>query len=687
MSQSIDFIQSALQRVGITKKIDLQSADASSVRDVCDTLYTLLLKIEQSEEYKGKLQREVQESRHLINLERKQSQRIKDELDLKEKQLRSYESKSNMKDETIKEELSRYKSLTADLRKRVKGGESKLNHMAHALDKKEKEYNRLQERLSTYLMDKKERNQKVTDVVGKVGKVPGSISSLSPRQARQDDSIQGIITCYENKQIQYLKQIKDLKSSLASMEGLYAEAMNNLEKRQTATVDNCTTVDTDFINAIPGMSAAQLSAEVSTRIKALQRRIHSLDWHADRLESIQGPVSVREKQLASDLDAARSVLHDQEFLLKNVLTSMRTSIIQEKENMDAKLREKTKVFEGSIEASQKKFAQDREELQKENEAQVACLKQEYEQRVSEQQSTIQGLNEDVCRLQSQIEVLQNRHKEGLDEEMRKAKEEFEAELEQIRSGAEATMANMAAESSQVQLDYKRTHSTLRAEANALRERLIVEKQLREDLERKSTMEADLVVEEATKGLKLELTRLESKKNEEIARLEASYASKIDMLLRERQDSEATAESLQMDLLLTKDKLQEAHGELEQHSKKIKDLEDTIMSLKEGNAEQMSLEIATTLEKVEKEHQAEKQHLVEKLEQLEENLNAAHADLTLKENIVKKVQLKEAEAKLAISRYGELTEYYKGLMSKYAPGLGAGAFLEQAIQKKASAMAT
>lgn len=683
ISQSMDFIQSALQRVGISKKIDLESADPSSVRDVCDTIYTLLLHIEQAEEYKGKLQREVQESRHLVNLERKQSQRMKDEMEVKEKQLRSFESKTQMKDETMKDELARYKSLAADLRKRVKGGESKLNHMLHALDKKEKEYNRLQERMSSYLSDRKERNQKVTDIAGKVGKVPGSITTLSPRQARQDDGVQGIISVYENKQQEYVKQIKELKASLASTEALYAEAMNNLEKRQTGAVDSSTTIDTEFINAIPDMSAAQLSSEVSTRIKALQRRVHSLDWHAQRIESTQGPLSLREEQLLSDLNAARSVLHDQEYLLKNVLISMRSSIIHEKENMDARLREKTKVFEGALESSQTRFMQEKRVLLEDNEAQVASLKQEYEQKITEQQEIITDLETKVGRLQSQIEVLQKRHKDALDEEIQKAKEDFEMELEQIRSGAEATMANMAAESSQVQLDYKRTHSTLRAEANALRERLVVEKQLREDVERKFEKECQAAAEEATKALQDDIKTIEARKNEEIIRLEASYASKIDMLLQEKQDSEANAESIQMDLLLTKDKLQEAHDELMQHARKIENLEQKITDLKQNNSEQ----IVKTLEKAEQEHVAERQDLVDKLGHLQEDLRIAQAEIKEKEDMIAKVRLKEAEATLAISRYGELTEHYKGLMSTYAPGLGAGTLLEQAIQRKASAMAT
>lgn len=687
ISQSMDFIQSALQRVGISKKIDLGSADPSSVRDVCDTIYTLLLQIEKAEEYKGKLQREVQESRHLVNLERKQSQRMKDEMEIKEKQLRSSESKANMKDETMKDELARYKALTADLRKRVNGGESKLNHMLHALDKKEKEYNRLQERMSSYLSDRKERNQKVTDIAGKVGRVPRTMTTLSPRQARQDDGIQGIISVYENKQREYVRQIKELKTSLASTEALYAEAMNNLEKRQTGVVDSSTIIDKEFMNAIPDMSAAQLSSEVSTRIKALQRRLHSLDWHAQRIEANEGPLSVREQQLVSDLSAARSVLHDQEYLLKNVLISMRTSIIHEKENMDTRLREKTKVFEGALESSQKKFIQDKEELHREHEAQVASLRQKYEQKITEQQEIIADLETKTNRLQCQIEVLQKRHKDALDDEIQKAKEDFEAELEQIRSGAEATMANMAAESSQVQLDYKRTHSTLRAEANALRERLVVEKQLREDIERKFEMGCQAAAEEATKAMGKDIKSIEAQKNEEIIRLENSYRSKIDMLLQEKQDSEANAESIQMDLMLTKDKLREAHDELMQHARKIDNLEESISDIKRSNSELMSVEIAKTLEKAEQEHVAERQDLLDKLGQLQEDLRIAQADIIQKEDVIAKVHLKEAEAKLAISRYRELTEHYKGLMSKYAPGLGAGAMLEQAIQRKASAMAT
>jgi len=85
--------------------------------------------------------------------------------------------------------------------------------------------------------------------------------------------------------------------------------------------------------------------------------------------------------------------------------------------------------------------------------------------------------------------------------------------------------------------------------------------------------------------------------------------------------------------------------------------------------------------------AERQDLVDKLGHLQEDLRIAQAEIKEKEDMIAKVRLKEAEATLAISRYGELTEHYKGLMSTYAPGLGAGTLLEQAIQRKASAMAT
>ena len=69
LDSSIRFICDALRTVGI----DL-SPKTPMDPGVCDALYTLLQQNQESHRYRQKLQNEVEESRQVINLERKQAQ-------------------------------------------------------------------------------------------------------------------------------------------------------------------------------------------------------------------------------------------------------------------------------------------------------------------------------------------------------------------------------------------------------------------------------------------------------------------------------------------------------------------------------------------------------------------------------------------------------------------------------------
>lgn len=159
LDDSVSFVCGALKRFGI----DLSGQVQMDAR-VCDALYMLLQMQEENERYKSKLQVEVQESRQVVQLERKQVKAIKDELQAKDKQLKSLENKTTLKDETLKAKLDRSRNLADDLNKRVKASESKINIMQHLIDKKEREYEKLQDQLQGYMDDKKRRRHQADQV-------------------------------------------------------------------------------------------------------------------------------------------------------------------------------------------------------------------------------------------------------------------------------------------------------------------------------------------------------------------------------------------------------------------------------------------------------------------------------------------------------------------------------------------
>jgi ABC-type phosphate transport system auxiliary subunit len=123
--------------------------------------------------------------------------------------------------------------------------------------------------------------------------------------------------------------------------------------------------------------------------------------------------------------------------------------------------------------------------------------------------------------------------------------------------------------------------------------------------------------------------------------------------------------------------------LQARSQRLVEAETEVHQLKKSAPESLSVGIANALEKAEKHHVAEKQELIDRLETVEQELRKAQCSIADKTKAMAAMQEQETKAELAVSQYSEMTEYYKDLMAKYAPGLGAGLFLERAIQRKAT----
>lgn len=526
-------------------------------------------------------------------------------------------------------------------------------------------------------------------IKGKVACSIASASSPTPRQLRQDDSVQGLVAIYESKQCDLQKENKQLKYQLAALEKQYVQVVNKLEARETAqaaTDEAAAVIDQAFVENIPHMSAGQLSAEISSRLQVLKRRIGSLDWHAHRFEATDGTPSVREKQLGEDLQAARAVLHDQEFMLTNVLTAMRTAIIREQQQFEAKLRESNKRFQDGLEEAKRKFAQDKRTLDEEGQAQIFCLKQEYEREVRYHKEQIAELEDKVKSTEDRIEHLKSSHQARLEEGLAKARAEFDAKADDIRAGADATIESMAAESSRIQLDYKKTHNALREELEALRQA----SQIRE-VEIRNAAEAELKAKfqnEMQIALKAELKAQECLETEKLQQLEVSYSSKIDMLLREKEQVDARTQSLSEELATTKGHLEEARRDLGRAEQKILELQDGYEQRERAELDQRSasLEISRALEMTKSQHEIEKQGLLEMIEGLEDSLRLVRRDASEQDEIVRQSRLKEQEAKLTIAKYGDMSQKYADLLRVYAPGLGAGGFLERGIAREAAGVA-
>ena len=713
LDSSIRFIIGALKMVGIDLPASTQMDHV-----VCDALYTLLQLDREKGEHIDRLRAEVDGTRQAMQLERKQGQMAKNELQARDKQLKAMENKTVLSDETVKHQLDTSKKLADDLTKRLKAAHKKIEIKEHQMKQKEVEYEKLQVVLRRHMEDKQSRLRQADQLIK--GKVTGTFASAagsatsgfaassaamtSPRQARHDESIHGIVAVYEAKQSELDKENRQLKTQLVAMERKFIESVNLLndkEKALTSAVSAAATgeatsmVDAGFIESIPTMSAGQLSAEVASRLKLFERRIQSLDWHSRRLAATDGPLSIRDKQLVEDLDSARSLLHDEGALLTNMLTAMRESMIKHQQMYETKVAEADKRRKEEVEQAVRKFELDKKTLDEENQAQVFCLKQEYEREIAYKKDLIAKFEDQVASLEDKLEHSKSRHQVMLEERLAAARKEFDDKADGIRAGADATIESMAAESSRIQLDYKKTHNVLREEAEALRKELTASQQalrdMRVEVEATAQLELrDAVEKELGAKFKSEFdAKLDARLGAELQdreRLEASYSAKIDMLLKEKQESDARVEGMNAELEIAKEQLSKARQDSEHAERELAGLRQRGERLECEQRDQLSASIEATnlLEKVKAEHRRETSRLMETVANLEDALRAAKQDASERDEVLRRARLKEQEANLTISKYNEMTEKREDLLKTYAPGLGAGGFLGRGIARMAIA---
>jgi len=430
------------------------------------------------------------------------------------------------------------------------------------------------------------------------------------------------------------------------------------------------------------MSANELRAELTSKIKTLQKRLNSLDWHASHMtqESIQ--LTIREHRLCEDLSSARIVLHDQEALITSVLVALKSALSNTEKNYESKLREKRQMYEEKISALHLAIREKEDEFHASLSSQMQIVKDEYEGIISEEKRQKKEMQEQIDSLESRIETMERKHEASMETYLEKVKQEHEAKLAKVNADAETTMAAMASESSEIQLSLKREHAGFRAEASALREKVLLERANREALEAAMNAKIDEAFAAGqTRGI---MTIEEMKKNHEAAmkEQETAYATRVQDLLREKAAFGENQETVELEKQHLEQQISQLTSSLKQYEERIDQLTKEIQSI----TMQRSADLAQVMEKSERESQTERNELVHTIEMLKSELKSTESALAEKDSTLKSILAKESEASSLIFHYEEMTQYYKKLMSKYAPGLGAGTFLEKAIQRKATACA-
>ena len=742
--------------MGLSDDLNLMSSEPADVAATCNALHALLLQHQKDAQYKEQLRQEMSRARTEAKAMEKERTKLENALSTKEREIGSLANKAKAGDDARKEEVGRARRDADELQKRLLGSDRRLVQMQHEIKRKEKEYERLQERLSHYLADKKRNESAALDMAGQlaqsaVSTITGVSRSSSSAAVRSDEGLKAVVAAYEGKHSELARENKDLRAALSSLQAEYKEALNASIARREIDVAAGPVVDDTFLTAVPMMNGDELRAELASKLKVLKRRLGNLTWqgHADGRE----PGSVAEQRLASDLTIAKSVIRDQEQVIASVLGALRTAQLAQDAEYQVEIKGLALRYQGQLAAAEAALVRTEGEAAKgrtvaialaecENSlAQMSQQRDDAYRRCEKAQETARGAEMELASALQQASA----HADA------RAATAAAAARQQI----EVEMSEMAAESTERNLSLKREQASLRAETGALRERLIAEKAAAAKAfaardEAVATLEARMEEAEnmgASRG-RAELRVVVGEKEAELHQLAAKVAAteaavmaaheqteqlrvrmtedtnarlaqvqqEHDAALRALKTSHAvalTALETKMMAALSgavreKERLQAAMDEVRSRadaetadlnarlSQSSAALIDREAALKRSLTQAHSAEIealkrsivndrATLLAKAESDFVQEREVLVERAAQLQAQLDAERCALRGREDQLRSEAIKAAEAMEAAKRYNEMTIHYKDLMCKYAPGIGAGVFLEKAVERRAAGM--
>jgi hypothetical protein len=719
LETSLEYLEETVAAMGLCRKLRLSSNDPRDVVATANVIYGLLLQHEQDATYKDGLKTEMQRARADVVAAERDRARYEQRLDAKDREIGAVRNMVKAGENARKEELGKARREIEDLQKRLMSSDRRFVQMQHEIKRKEKEFERLQERLSNYLAERRQKEKAVLDMVsgqmtfdssnaGHRANLPSSIN------VKSDEGMKAVIAAYEGKQADLARENRDLKSALASLQAEYKEVLNAATARREADLASGPVFDESFLAAVPNMDADQLRTQLTTKLKALQRRLGNVGLRQSKEEREYG--SVVEQMLASDLAIAGSVIRDQEVLITQVMSQLKSAQMKQvlKYQEDAKLL---------AQRFREREAAAMEEISKRRELEIEEMNRSLEMVKMEAESSISKATEakELLRVRAENAEESLRKAESLlsmasKHSAKTVEEKITAAVADVEKQAAAAVAKRSEAFEAKESELAEKIENLGLELRALRERLREEK----DLAMKATAERDAVMENLQSAIQDAELRGEERVGKEFEALLAHKDAEIqnwkDEVDKAKQSinelKAATSKMLEEMLLNYQEKITSLNDEFEREKNeelaaRDKEIDALALALEDAHkkigivfadvadAKEMALqreqelrnthqreltmardtfvvEKASLLSKLEAHHASERADLEGRIKELEAR----------QEELVLELKEKTAAAEQASAYYESITSHYKDLMQRFAPGLGAGSFLESGVARKA-----
>ena len=743
----------------INSSLNLLNPTKKDAVTTCNAIYTLLLEHQRDMQFKDSLKQEIQRARQRLASVDKERARLESRLSVKEKELQSLNIKSKSCEKLSQQEATRTRKDVEQVQKQLVSKERKLVQMQHEIKRKERDFEKLQSKLKMYLADKNKNESTALDMAKFLSHSSGGVGSSACHGKSiqySEEGLKNAVAAFERREKDLNQENEELRLALAKLQEEYK---NNLNKSTPIGEDSVmiqSVVDESFLKEVTVMSADELKTELSLRLKMLQRRMNGVSSYQPN----KSQLSSMERRLQEDLEIVRSVAHDQETLMVQVLTALRSAHAIELDSLQEKLRKLTEDCENarskSVESSvlaQKYAAEILERA--EHESALAKKIEDTSSRLKAAESLIQGLKEEkqrdleemdsLHRAEIEKSNLQNKEKiasiaESFKNEHIELQKSFdsekevlhsriaslvsrlesaqkdEQEIERLNQALQVTSEKLTESNEEVRLLRDKVDNmdqTMVAMQKEFDERLAsisaiseeekceLERRLHKEIERSESKASVLEEELAEKTLEAEslLKQLDMNRETSVQHvkiLENENRSQIAMLIKKY---ESDVECLQKEISVLQGKLAEMEASKIDGEKILHDSNNAqkeILRLEEELADSRKKIDYITVDFANREklllreqesaiyvaQQAAKKNCMDLEEEMFKETNRMSQQINELQAKLVQAEKMAVSAKEQSTKYQETLFQYQEQLKAWAPGLGAGLFLEKAVGRKA-----
>lgn len=455
LHSSVAFLRNTLAAAGVSQDLDLLSREPRDVVNACNTVYGLLLQHQRDAKFKEQLKTEVHRARVELTAADRERVRLEARLRAKERELGALTNKSKASDEARREETRAARREAEEAARRLAGAERRCVQLAHEAKRKEKEYERLQEKLSHYLADKKRHERAALDMAGKLA-AGGAAGGAAPRGARSDEGLKAVVASYEARVADAERDARGLRAALSSLQGEY-KMMANAQALASARGTPCAGGVSlpgyeEVAAALPTGSEEELRQELATRAKLLARRL-------DSLPALPAPAGAGvaaaacepsgDGRRAVDMRALRDAARQQQALLSAAGDALRALGQTREAQHQADQRRLAQHYQGQLAAAEAEIERAREAQAEVDEGALRELRSEVDElRAAADRRAAEAEAVALARLRAEADTAALRQQADRFVEERGTLQRDNAELAQQAAASAAAAAAAAAEAAQ-----------------------------------------------------------------------------------------------------------------------------------------------------------------------------------------------------------------------------------------------